>query len=258
MSQTAAMESVTKCCVVLGESPEIVRSTSRVGRIVAARRVICYVMHFIYGFSYPEIFRGFYGQNNNGSHTGVRGSADFARRMVELGVPEYVEMVRKCTEALRETVLIEGPPVPRAFNAAVAAKMFVDALDGDGTWQAMREEERETYVNAMRQTAIGLDSLEQSMTGALARAMGISLAELLKQRKTKSVAVRRQVICYMLRVRLGKPVGVVCDELGGIDHSTACHAVSSIRTRLEEGDPVVRDLVELCEMVLASQKEVAA
>jgi chromosomal replication initiation ATPase DnaA len=253
-----ALTSVTKCCVAMGVAPEIARSISRSGPIVAARRVICHVMHNVYGFSFPEIYRGFHGRGGNGSHTGIREMAMRGRELIEASDPKYVEKARLCTEALRDTLAESGRAVTHVFNPAVAARFFVDALDGEGTWDELADSERSQYVEAMKTTGRMLDSMEQTLTGKLAGAMGITLQELVRLRRTKSVARRRQVLAYVLRTHAGMTCQDIADQLGGIDHTSVVHATRAVTDQIAKHDDVTLALIERCMPVLADARKEAA
>lgn len=253
-----AVASVTKCCVAMGLPPEDVRSNSRSPSMILARRVICHVMHNVYGFSFPEIYRGFHGRDVIGSHTGVRGMALIGCQMVEAADPAYVDKARACIDALRESVRVEGPVLPRAFNPAIAARFFVDALDGDGSWDDMPESERAQYIGAMRQTGKMLDNVERGLTGTMAKAMGITLMELLRGRRNKSSSRRRAVLAYMLRTYAGMTYQDIADHLGGIDHTSAMYAVRRVQEQLKTGDPLTVDLVSKCQPIVSGLDKAAA
>jgi chromosomal replication initiator protein len=80
------------------------------------------------------------------------------------------------------------------------------------------------------------------VVGEVCRHFHLTRTELASARRTARVAMPRQLAMYLCRVNTEAPLQAIGAELGGRDHSTVVHALSSIERRLA-ADAELRETV---------------
>jgi chromosomal replication initiator protein len=96
-----------------------------------------------------------------------------------------------------------------------------------------------------RQSAEGRKSLGR-IVGEVCRHYQVTRAELASATRTVRVTLPRHVAMYLCRRHTDAPLGLIGKELGGRDHSTVVHALSTIEERLRR-DVELRAAVSLLE-----------
>lgn len=81
----------------------------------------------------------------------------------------------------------------------------------------------------------------------------IKLSDLKAKRRTKNIAIPRQVAMYLCRKHTGTSFPGIGDKFGGRDHSTVIHASKTIEKRIKE-DPYMQTTVEKLERNLNVKK----
>ena len=80
----------------------------------------------------------------------------------------------------------------------------------------------------------------------------VSSDALLGRRRTKNIALARQVAMYLLREELGMPVTEIGRFMGGKDHSTAIHAVGKISYQMKIDHDLHSRIMTIKEELLTS------
>jgi len=83
---------------------------------------------------------------------------------------------------------------------------------------------------------------------------GISIAELMSERRARHIARPRQVIMYLAKIHLGLSLPKIGRAIGNRDHTTVMHAHRKIDRLLRVGDPELQAFVERCELVLERKR----
>jgi len=107
---------------------------------------------------------------------------------------------------------------------------------------------REVLQNVIRdkhERAITIESIQK----AVCEFFNIRPNELRSKKRTRNVALPRQVAMYLCRRYTEASFPVIGDRFGGRDHSTVIHAAQVVERRLQE-DGVFRATVERLERML--------
>ena len=89
----------------------------------------------------------------------------------------------------------------------------------------------------------------ESIQKAVCEFFHVRLAELRSKKRTRTIAVPRQVAMYLCRRHTQASFPTIGERFGGRDHSTAIHAMQVIEQRVKE-DPAFRAQVERIERML--------
>jgi chromosomal replication initiator protein len=89
----------------------------------------------------------------------------------------------------------------------------------------------------------------ESIQKAICDFFDLRPSELRSKKRTKTVALPRQVAMYLCRRHTGASFPVIGDRFGGRDHSTVIHATNSIERRMQE-DASFRATVERIERII--------
>jgi chromosomal replication initiator protein len=81
----------------------------------------------------------------------------------------------------------------------------------------------------------------------------LKLGDLKAKRRTKNIAVPRQVAMYLCRKYTETSFPAIGDKFGGRDHSTVIHASKTIEKRIKE-DPFMQNTIERLERNLNLNK----
>jgi chromosomal replication initiator protein len=76
--------------------------------------------------------------------------------------------------------------------------------------------------------------------------------ELRGSRRTKDVALARQVAMYLAREGTDSPLSRIGSALGGRDHTTVMHGHDKIALQIEEDDQLRRDVLAIRGMLYQS------
>lgn len=76
----------------------------------------------------------------------------------------------------------------------------------------------------------------RAIIAACAGAYGLSPADVVSERRTKQVALARQVAMYVLRTKLALSLNEIGQHFGGKDHTTVMHAIAKVKA-LRTKDP---------------------
>lgn len=107
---------------------------------------------------------------------------------------------------------------------------------------------REVLQNVLRERgdrAVTIESIQK----AVCEFFRIRPTDLRSKKRTRTIALPRQVAMYLCRRYTNASFPVIGDRFGGRDHSTVIHAAQVIERRLRE-DPVFRATVERLERLL--------
>ncbi|MGB9911485.1 MAG: chromosomal replication initiator protein DnaA [Microgenomates group bacterium] len=83
----------------------------------------------------------------------------------------------------------------------------------------------------------------KEMISTVASHFNLKVSELLGSRRTKTIALARQVLMYLLRTDLKLPLEEIGKILGGRDHSTIIHGVEKITNLLPESEDLRVDIM---------------
>jgi chromosomal replication initiator protein len=81
----------------------------------------------------------------------------------------------------------------------------------------------------------------------------IKLTDLKAKRRTKNIALPRQVAMYLCRKYTAISFPVIGDKFGGRDHSTVIHASKTIERKIK-ADPSMQSAIESIERSLNTRK----
>jgi chromosomal replication initiator protein len=82
----------------------------------------------------------------------------------------------------------------------------------------------------------------------------IKLGDLKAKRRTKNIALPRQVAMYLCRKYTATSFPAIGDKFGGRDHSTVIHASKTIEKKIKE-DPYMQSTIESLERNLNVKKQ---
>ncbi|MCX5740648.1 MAG: chromosomal replication initiator protein DnaA, partial [Proteobacteria bacterium] len=107
---------------------------------------------------------------------------------------------------------------------------------------------REVLQSVLRDRADRVVTIE-SIQKVVCEFFRIRPTDLRSKRRTRTIAVPRQVAMYLCRRHTNASFPVIGDRFGGRDHSTVIHAVQVIERRVRE-DPTFQASVERLERLL--------
>ncbi|HXG51886.1 MAG TPA: chromosomal replication initiator protein DnaA [candidate division Zixibacteria bacterium] len=93
----------------------------------------------------------------------------------------------------------------------------------------------------------------ESIQKTICEYYNIKLGDLKAKRRTKNIAIPRQVAMYLCRKYTETSFPAIGDKFGGRDHSTVIHASKAIEKRLKE-DPYMQSTIEKLERTLNVRK----
>jgi chromosomal replication initiator protein len=102
-----------------------------------------------------------------------------------------------------------------------------------------------SVLREKQERAITIESIQK----AVCDFFNIKPNDLRSKKRTRNVALPRQIAMYLCRRYTQASFPVIGDRFGGRDHSTVVHAAQVIERRLRE-DPSFRSTVERLERVL--------
>jgi chromosomal replication initiator protein len=103
---------------------------------------------------------------------------------------------------------------------------------------------REVLHNTLKgaHTEITVESIQKTICDYY----NLKLGDLKAKRRTKNIAIPRQVAMYLCRKHTPTSFPAIGDKFGGRDHSTVIHAAKAIEKRLKE-DPYMQSTIEKLE-----------
>ncbi len=103
----------------------------------------------------------------------------------------------------------------------------------------------------LRNTLRGLhkEVTVENIQRAICEHFSLKLGELKSKRRTKNLALPRQMAMYLCRKHTSTSFPVIGDKFGGRDHSTVIHASRIIEKRLKD-DPFMQSTIETLERTL--------
>jgi chromosomal replication initiator protein len=103
---------------------------------------------------------------------------------------------------------------------------------------------REVLHNTLKgaHTEITVESIQKTICDYY----NLKLGDLKAKRRTKNIAIPRQVAMYLCRKHTPTSFPTIGDKFGGRDHSTVIHAAKAIEKRLKE-DPYMQTTIEKLE-----------
>jgi chromosomal replication initiator protein len=108
---------------------------------------------------------------------------------------------------------------------------------------------RQVLQNILREkpASITIDMIQK----VVCEFYSLRLSDLRSKKRSRTVAVPRQVAMYLCRRHTSASFPTIGDRFGGRDHSTVIHAAHVVDQRMNE-DPTFRATVERIERMLAS------
>jgi len=123
-----------------------------------------------------------------------------------------------------------------AFGSLTKAEITVE-LAREVLQNTIRDSDREVTVENIQKTICDF--------------FNIKLGDLKSKRRTKNIALPRQVAMYLCRKHTSNSFPTIGDKFGGRDHSTVIHASKTIEKKLK-ADPKMQATVERIEKTLRS------
>jgi chromosomal replication initiator protein len=96
----------------------------------------------------------------------------------------------------------------------------------------------------------------EHILGQVGEYYGVTVDELLGKRRTREVAVARQVAMYLARDLTPMSLPQIGEALGGRDHTTVMHGCNKITTLFEKDDAVRRQVLEIKNQLYSSGQRV--
>lgn len=148
-------------------------------------------------------------------------------RQIELPEPviEFIASVVTSNTRELEGALLKIVGLSQAYRQAVNMQIAEEALGG------------RSGTKVLKRVTIQ-DILEQ-----VSQEFGARAADIQGKRRTKSIALPRQVCMYLARELTGHSLGEIGGYFGGRDHSTVLHACKTI-TQLRQEDPQLRQTLD--------------
>jgi chromosomal replication initiator protein len=125
-----------------------------------------------------------------------------------------------------------------AFSSLTKAPITVD-LATEVLQNILKQSQREVTIENIQKTICDY--------------FNIKIGDLKAKRRTKSVAVPRQVAMYLCRKHTSTSFPAIGEKFGGRDHSTVIHASKAIEKKIKE-DPHMQTTVEKLEKTLNLKK----
>jgi|694.fasta_scaffold34403_15 chromosomal replication initiation ATPase DnaA len=145
---------------------------------------------------------------------------------------------------------------------AMLCSVFIDRLEGDGTWDGMPKREKELHVQAFKDAHEAVFGRAGAHVVEAAKAMceAIGIAHEIVTGPGRSVGqIRaRRVLSYALREFLPATPSFpeIASATGRTNHSSVINSWQAARVMVAEQDPVFMAMLEKCKQ--AVQVEVAA
>jgi len=95
---------------------------------------------------------------------------------------------------------------------------------------------------------VGIESIQK----AVCELYGIGLVDLLSKKRTRNIALPRQVAMFLARRLTADSFPTIGQHFGGRDHSTVIHAINAIEERIQ-ADQELRSVVDQLERTLRSR-----
>lgn len=146
------------------------------------------------------------------------------QRGVELPM-EVAQILAANTESIRR---MEGL-LTRILSEASIRKVPITV---ELAYQIVGQKGHESTIEAPKKTVV----TPKQITESVMKNLGVTMGELKSDVRTRSIARPRQILMYLLRVELGLPLDEVGALVGGRDHTTVMHAVSTVTHLLSTND----------------------
>ena len=92
----------------------------------------------------------------------------------------------------------------------------------------------------------------EHILGQVGEYFGVAVEELVGKRRTRDVAIARQVAMYLARDLTPMSLPQIGDAIGGRDHTTVMHGCSKITALFEKDDAMRRQVLEIKNQLYAS------
>jgi chromosomal replication initiator protein len=194
----------------------------------------------------------------------IAGLAERLRNRFEWGLIADIQPpdVETRTAILGRKAECEGIALPPEVAAFVAAHVDsnVRELEGSlmrlGAYASLHrlpltvELAKDVLHNILKtqHQAVSIDAIQT----AVCTQFSVRLADLRSKRRTRNIAVPRQIAMYLCRKLLQSSYPAIGAIFGGRDHSTVIHAVTVIERRMKE-DPGFQATVERVERAIADR-----
>lgn len=129
-------------------------------------------------------------------------------------------------------------------SALTNTKAYADLINEDITLEIVQKAIL-PITNSTGYGSISIDTIQR----VVASYFNISSKELKDKRKTKNIALARQVAMYISREMTEKSTTDIGLEFGGRDHTTVMHALNKIETLIKTDpkmDSLIQNLINLC------------
>src|ERR671918_745597 len=164
---------------------------------------------------------------------------------------------------LQKKAEAEGVPLPHDVAIFVATNIVSNVRELEGSLtrlgafasltktQITVELTKEVLRNTLKGTQ--RDITVESIQKTICDFYNVKLGDLKAKRRTKNIAIPRQVAMYLCRKYTENSFPMIGDKFGGRDHSTVIHASKSIEKKIKD-DPYMQTTIEKLERNLNVKK----
>lgn len=160
-------------------------------------------------------------------------------------------------EIIKEKGRLRGLPVPDEVACYVAERVSTNIRELEGALTKIqlqsaiekRPVDVEIAMLALGDTADAPKPTLDSIIRHVTEHFGVRVSELQSKKRSRSIALPRQVCMYLARQHTGHSLGEIGGFFGGRDHSTVIHAVRMIESK-RDGDEQLRESVAAIERSL--------
>ena len=149
---------------------------------------------------------------------------------------------------------MENVPLPHDVAIFIASHINsnVRELEGSltrlGAFSSLTKTEITTDLakEVLQNTLKGLhqEITVENIQKVICEHFNLKLGELKSKRRTRNIALPRQMAMYLCRQHTATSFPTIGDKFGGRDHSTVIHAAKTIKEKIKE-DPYVQATIEI-------------
>ncbi len=191
----------------------------------------------------------------------ISGLEDRLRNRFEWGLISDIhppDMETRVT-ILHKKAEMEQVPLPHDVAVFIASHINSDVreLEGSltrlGAFSALTKTEitinlaKEVLHNMLR--GLHKEVTVENIQKVICEHFSLKMGELKSKRRTKNIALPRQMAMYLCRKHTSSSFPVIGDKFGGRDHSTVIHASKTIEKRMKD-DPFMQSTIETVEKTL--------
>lgn len=166
---------------------------------------------------------------------------------VEIALRKARQQGRELTKEIAAAVARCSGPSVRELEGALVRVLASAALEGLEITSSMVETVLAPVVPI--RPSLSIDAIQ----ACVADRLGVSVDDLRSHRRSRSLALARQIAMYLSRAIGGASLAAIAERFGGRDHTTVLYSVRAVEERKAQ-EPTVQALVDELTMTLRAPR----